>query len=190
MRHTKPEKSLWRLFSSMFFISAFTFGGGFVIVTLMKRKFVDEYHWLDDQEMLDVTALSQSAPGAIAVNAAILVGRYLRGIPGMLVSVLGTILPPLITLTFISYFYEAFIGNPYIATVLKGMQSGVVAIIADVACTLGGGFFVSRDYSSVALLCAAFIAAFVFKVNAVYIILFSAGIGGVKAIVQARRRKA
>lgn len=65
----------------MLYISAATFGGGFVIVTLMKKKFVDEYKWIDD-EMLDLTAIAQSSPGAIAVNAAILVGYKIGGLLG------------------------------------------------------------------------------------------------------------
>ena len=87
-------RRLWLLFSGMFYISAFTFGGGFVIVTFMKRKFVDTLHWLDEQEMLDFTALAQSSPGVIAVNAAILVGLKICGAAGMAAAVLGTILPP------------------------------------------------------------------------------------------------
>jgi len=66
----KDVRVLRRLFASMFMISAFTFGGGFVISSLMKKKFVDEYGWLSEQEMLDYTALAQSCPGAIAVIAA------------------------------------------------------------------------------------------------------------------------
>lgn len=69
-----------QLFLSTFYISAFTFGGGFVIVTFMKRRFVDEYGWISKQEMLDYTALAQSAPGPIAVNAAILVGWRVAGL--------------------------------------------------------------------------------------------------------------
>lgn len=76
-------RRLWTIFSAMLVISAFTFGGGFVIVSLMKKKFVDELHWLSEEEMLDMTALAQSAPGAIAVNGAILVGRRIAGWPGM-----------------------------------------------------------------------------------------------------------
>ena len=82
---------LWKLFLSTLYISSFTFGGGFVIVTFMKKKFVDELHWIDEQEMLDMTALAQSSPGAIAVNAAILVGWQVEGLIGMIVAVLGTI---------------------------------------------------------------------------------------------------
>ena len=85
-------KILWTLFRTMLYISAFTFGGGFVIVTFMKRKFVDEYKWIDENEMLDMTALAQSSPGAIAVNAAILVGRKAAGAPGIAAAVLGTVI--------------------------------------------------------------------------------------------------
>ena len=67
-------KILWKIFLSTLYLSAFTFGGGYVIVTLMKKKFVDEYHWIGEDEMLDLVAIAQSSPGAIAVNGAIVVG--------------------------------------------------------------------------------------------------------------------
>ena len=63
----KKQKVLWKLFLSTLYLSAFTFGGGYVIVTLMKDKFVDKYHWIEENEMLDLIAIAQSAPGAIAV---------------------------------------------------------------------------------------------------------------------------
>ena len=89
----KDRKSvLWKLFISTLYLSAFTFGGGYVIVTLMKKKFVDAYHWIEEDEMLDLVAIAQSSPGAIAVNGAIVVGYKLVGIPGAIVAILGTIL--------------------------------------------------------------------------------------------------
>ena len=82
MNKRTDTKTLWKLFLSTLYISTFTFGGGFVIVTFMKQKFVDELHWLEEDEMLDFAALAQSSPGAIAVNAAILVGwRFSRAFP-------------------------------------------------------------------------------------------------------------
>ena len=81
---------LWKLFSSTFMLSAFTFGGGYVIVTLMKERFVDRYHWIEEEEMLDMTAIAQSAPGPIAVNGAIVVGYKLAKIPGVLVSLFSS----------------------------------------------------------------------------------------------------
>ena len=81
----KSQKHLLsKLFISTLYLSAFTFGGGYVIVTLMKKKFVDQYHWIDDEEMLDLIAIAQSSPGAIAVNGAIVVGYKMAGIPGVL----------------------------------------------------------------------------------------------------------
>ena len=120
MKETKGT-ILKKLFFSTLYISAFTFGGGFVIITFMKRKFVDELHWIDMTEMLDLTALAQSSPGAIAVNAAILVGWRVAGLMGMLIAVLGTILPPMLILSVISLCYQAFASNLYVALILKGM---------------------------------------------------------------------
>ena len=77
------------LFLSTLQLSAFTFGGGFVIIPLMRKKFVEKLHWLDEQEMMDFAAIAQSSPGAIAVNASILIGYRIAGLPGALVTVAG-----------------------------------------------------------------------------------------------------
>ncbi len=181
-RHT-----LAQLFFSMLYISAFTFGGGFVIITFMKRKFVDGLHWIDDQEMLDLAALAQSSPGAIAVNAAILVGWRVGGFLGMVVSVIGTILPPLTILSVISFFYAAFATNPYVALVLKGMQSGVAAVILDVVCNLGMGVVKTKSAVHMVVMAVAFCATFFFGVNVVYIILAAGVLGVILALTQHKK---
>lgn len=175
------------LFFSTLYISAFTFGGGFVIVTLMKKKFVDQLHWIDEQEMLDMTALAQSSPGAIAVNAAILVGWRVAGLAGMIVAALGSVLPPLITLSVISFFYTAFASNLYVALVLKGMQAGVAAVILDVVCDLGGKVLQTRSVLFIGLMVVAFAANFLWGVNVVLIIVAAAVIGVVRALLQMRK---
>lgn len=186
----KPErKPLLKLFLSTLYISAFTFGGGFVIVTLMKRKFVDEFHWIDEQEMLDLTALAQSSPGAIAVNEAILVGWRVAGVSGIAVAVVGTILPPLVILSVISFFYAAFASNRYVALVLKGMQAGVAAVVLDVVCGLGEKQLKERSPIHLLIMVCAFIATFFFKVNVIFIIL-TAGVIGVILAVTGRRKAA
>lgn len=118
----RDKKFYWDLFSATFQLSMFTLGGGFVIVPLMRKKFMEEKHWIDEDEMMDLTAIAQSAPGSMAVNASILVGYRLAGIMGVFVTVLGTVLPPLIILTIISMFYAAFKSNTYVAMAMKGMQ--------------------------------------------------------------------
>ena len=179
----KKGKTLLKLFLSMLYISTFTFGGGFVIVTFMKRKFVDELHWLEEDEMLDMTALSQSAPGAIAVNAAILVGWRVAGFLGMVVAVIGTILPPMVILTVVSIFYR------YIALLLRGMRAGVAAVILDVVCNLGGKVIKTRRPVLIGLMVAAFIANFVLKVNG-SIVIMAAVLVGVMLEAWSRRKGA
>lgn len=182
-------RTLKKLFFSMLYISAFTFGGGFVIVTFMKRKFVDEFHWINEQEMLDLTALAQSSPGAIAVNAAILVGWRVAGGAGMAVAVLGTIIPPMAILSVISLFYQAFATNLYVALVLKGMQAGVAAVIFDVVCSLGANVLKERSLMQDLVMAAAFAAGFVFDVNVVVIILAAALVGVARAFWQQKKER-
>lgn len=179
---TGRAKTLLTLFFNMLYISAFTFGGGFVIVTLMKQKFVDKLHWLDEGEMLDMTALAQSSPGAIAVNAAILVGWRTAGFAGMLTAVVATILPPMVILSAISYCYQAFESNRYVALALKGMQAGVAAVILSVVFDLGGKVVRERSALSILLMILAFLATFVFNVNVVLIILAAAAVGVVSVL--------
>ena len=178
-QHNRAAR-LCRLFFSTLYISSFTFGGGFVIVTLMKKKFVDE-------EMLDITALAESAPGAIAVNAAILVGWQVEGLLGMITAVVGTILPPMAILSIISYFYNVFAANVYVALVLKGMQAGVAAVILDVVCSMGGKVIASHSAVSLFLMVAAFAANYIFGVNVVLIILAAALFGVVRAALARKR---
>ncbi len=186
--HPVPEgKRLSTLFFSMLYISAFTFGGGFVIVTFMKRKFVDQLHWLTEEEMLDLTALAQSSPGAIAVNAAILVGWRAAGFAGMAAAVAGTVLPPVAILSVISLFYAAFASNIYVALVLRGMQAGVAAVILDVVWSLGKGVAKQKSTLDLFIMAAAFAATFLFHVNVIYIILAAALAGVLRAMYQKRK---
>ena len=176
------RKRLAKLFFSMLYISAFTFGGGFVIVTFMKRRFVDELHWIDEQEMLDMTSLAQSSPGPIAVNAAIQVGWKVEGFSGMLAAVLGTVVPPVVILSVISLFYQRFAANRYVALVLRGMSCGVAAVILDVALSLGKNVLKTRQWAHYAVMAAAFIATFFFRLNVIWIILAAAAVGVVLSL--------
>ena len=174
-------KVLWKLFISTLYLSAFTFGGGYVIVTLMKKKFVDDLHWIDEKEMLDLVAIAQSSPGAIAVNGAIVVGYKLAGIAGVLVSILGTILPPFVIISVISAFYQAFRSNFFISQMLEGMQAGVGA---SVTYEMGAGIVKEKDAISVGIMIGAFIVSCIFGVNVVLIILVCGLLGVIRTLLQ------
>jgi len=178
----KNSKNYFTLFKSTFFLSAFTFGGGYVIVPMMKKKFVDEFGWLEEEEMLNIAAIAQSSPGAMAVNASILVGWRLLGLSGALVAILGTILPPFIILSIISLFYAAFRDNAVVSAVLKGMMAGVCAVIFDVVITMGGKIIKTRKWLPILIMVGAFIVYYVLRVNIIYIIVFCATLGALVSL--------
>lgn len=181
------KQKLWKLFISTFRISACTFGGGFVIIPLMRRKFVEELGWIEEQEMLDLTAIAQSCPGAMAVNASILVGYRVAGIPGALITVLGTVLPPLVIISVISLFYQAFRDNPIVNLAMGGMLAGVAAVIADVVITMAGKILKGKKWLPILVLLGAFIATYFFKVNVILIILICGVLGAVQVLREKRR---
>ena len=167
----------WKLFRSTFYLSAFTFGGGYVIIPLMRKKFVEQYHWIDEEEMLDFTALAQASPGAMAVTAAILIGYRLAGVPGALVTVVATVLPPLVILSAVSLVYQAFRSNPYVNALMRGMQAGVAAVIVDVVITMGMAVGKEKNVLSLILMAAVFIANYFFQVNVILLIVVSGALG-------------
>nr|MCR4778757.1 chromate transporter [Lachnospiraceae bacterium] len=129
---TEKKDKYLKLFFTTFRVSAFTFGGGFVIIPLLKRKFVDELHWINEEEMLDLTAIAQSSPGAVAVNSSLIIGYHVVGLLGALISAIATVLPPLVIISVISVFYKAFRDNVIVSMAMKGMLAGVAAVIFDV----------------------------------------------------------
>ena len=182
-------KVLFQLFRSTFSLSAFTFGGGYVIVPLMQKKFVEEYEWINKYEMMDLVAIAQSSPGAIAVNGAIVVGYKLGGIPGMLLSVLGAIIPPMVILSLITLFYDAFCSNYYIAALLKGMTAGVGAVIISVVYDMGKNVAKSNDWVNVVIMVISFCVSYFLKVNIIYIILIVAVFGFARTLVKEGSKK-
>lgn len=184
---SEKQKKMWILFKTMFVLSSCTFGGGFVIISLMKQKFVEELGWMEESEMLDVTAITQSAPGPLVVNASVIVGYRMAGIAGALSAVLGAILPPMIIISIISVFYDQFRTNKYIAVALQVMRAGVAAVIFDVVIKLTANICKTRRILYIAMMCIAFVAAYVFNVSAMLIIFVCLGIGLVDLVITLRK---
>ena len=185
----KDLKFYIRLFVSTFTLSAFTFGGGYVIIPLMRKKFVEQYHWLEEEEMLDLTAIAQSAPGAIAVNASILIGYRLAGFFGALLTILGTILPPLIILSVLSLFYDVFRTSEIVAAVLQGMQVGVAAVIFDVVFSMALSIVKEKKLFPILLMAGAFIAAYLLHMNVMAVIILCGAAGALFTLYQEKREK-
>ena len=179
----------WKLFTTCFLISACTFGGGMVIMSILQKKFVEELKWIDSDEMMDLIAIAQSSPGVMAVNSSIIIGYRVGGTLGAFVTMVGTILPPMIILSVISVFYKEFRDNRIVALLLKGMQAGVAAVIIHVTITMCQNVLKDKKITSLAMLIGAAVAAIVFNVDIILLIVVCGVIGGVLFFIEDRREK-
>ena len=186
--------SIWykyrKLFLSTFELSACTFGGGFVIIPLMRKKFVEELGWIEEEEMLDLTAIAQASPGAIAVNASIMLGYHIAGIPGAILAVLGTVLPPLIIISIISMFYQAFRNNVIVSRAMSGMLCGVAAVICDVVINMAKIIFQKTRPLPIIIMLASFIAVRYLSINIIIVIFVCGCIGTLDIWIKNMKRKA
>lgn len=182
-------KVLWELFKSTFILSASTFGGGFVIVSLMKKKFVEELGWLEEDEMLDITAIAQSSPGPIPINASVILGYRMQGILGSIVAILGTSIPPIAIISVISVFYTQFRENEVIATALMVMRAGVAAVICDVVINLAKNVIQTKNSLYVSLMIITFIMTYVLGISAITVILLCVAVGIVNLLVDIQKQK-
>lgn len=120
-----------QLFITFFKIGAFTFGGGWAMISIMEREIVDKHKWLDREEFLDLLAVAQSLPGILAVNISVAVGDRLRGLKGSIISALGTILPSFIMILCIAIFLtpDLIKNNATLSAIFSGIRPAVVALI-------------------------------------------------------------
>lgn len=119
------------LFLTFFKIGAFTFGGGWAMISIIKREIVEKHRWIEESEFLDLLALAQSMPGILAVNISVVVGDKLRNLRGSLAAASGTILPSFLIILLIAIFLtpDLITNNPTVAAVFKGIRPAVVALI-------------------------------------------------------------
>lgn len=184
-----PARMLWQLFKATFLLSAFTFGGGFVIVSLMKKKFVEDLQWLEEEEMLDITAIAQSSPGPIPINASVILGYRMYGVIGSLVAILGTALPPMIIISVISVFYTQFRSNRSIAIALQVMRAGVAAVIFDVVINLAKNVIATKRTLYILLMATAFAGKVILGVDAMIVILCCLVVGLVDLAMELRSNR-
>ncbi len=159
------------------------------MIPLMKEKFVEKLGWIDEDELAELTALGQSAPGAMVVNANALMGYRLLGFWGAVCAVLGTALPPLIILSLVCTFYELIRDNRYVSAAFRGMRAGVAAVIADTVVAMASPYMKRTEFLSIAIMAAAFAAAFFFDINVAFIIISCGAVGAIIGSVQQHRRK-
>ncbi|MFR6100368.1 chromate transporter [Longibaculum muris] len=119
-----------QLFISFLQIGLFSFGGGYAAMPLIQNQVVNLHHWLSLSEFTDLITISQMTPGPIAINSATFVGEKIAGVPGAIVATLGCIMPSIIIVTIIAYFYMKYRDLDSLQSVLKTLRPAVVAMIA------------------------------------------------------------
>lgn len=124
-----PRVPLWKIFTVFAKIGAFTIGGGYAMIPVIRAE-MSRRGWISEDELPDIVALSQSAPGVMAVNISIFAGYRLRGVKGSIAATLGSITPSFIIILLIAMFFTAFKDNPWVVRAFKGIRPVVVSLIA------------------------------------------------------------
>ena len=125
----KKQVSLWQIFAVFAKIGAFTIGGGYAMIPIIQDE-MSRRGWISDDELPDIVALSQSAPGVLAVNISIFAGYRLRGLKGSIAATLGSITPSFCIILAIAMLFTAFKDNPWVVRAFKGIRPVVIALIA------------------------------------------------------------
>ena len=162
---------VWLLVTNMF-ISAFTFGGGYIVVPMVRRFFVVKKHYFTEEDLINMSAIAQSTPGAIAINLSALAGYKVAGIVGALISCMAAVIPPLVILTIISTFYKIFISTTIIAAILKGMEAGAAALMVDLIVDMCSLILKKKSLLLSVMIPLSFIANFILGINVALILLF------------------
>ena len=186
----KIKGYLW-LFLTMLKIGLFTFGGGYAMIALLENEFVEKKKWLEKDEFLDVTAIAESTPGPIAINAATYMGYKKAGIIGSIIATLGICIPSFVMIYAISLFFDAFLSLTLVEYAFKGIQICVVYLI------LTAGLKMLKQMKktvfnmiiiSITLICMVVFSLFAVKFSTIFYILIS-GICGVAVYLLGRIMK-
>lgn len=167
----KKKISLLELFLTFFRINAITFGGGYTIVAVLRDEFVLRKKIIEEEEMLDLTALAQSGPGAMAINTSVLTGYKLRGAIGAILCMLASVAPCVIIITVVSYFYQEFRSNFFVNAALLGMSGTIAAVLVVTTYNMGKNVLKQRPVFSGIIMVTAFVMSYILNINSGLIIL-------------------
>lgn len=171
------RKLLLDLFLTYLKIGAFTFGGGYAMISLVQAEIVDKKHWITTKEFMNMIAISQATPGVIAINTATFVGYYIAGFLGSLVSTLAVTIPSFVVIAIISQFLDAFLALTWVSYAFMGVRAGVLILILDAVVKMGKSVE-PNAFNFIVGACAFLLATFT-DINIVWLILT----GGVLGII-------
>lgn len=165
-------QKIWEMFIAFFKIGAFTFGGGYAMIPLIEEEVVNRKKWLTKEEFVNILVVSQSFPGALAVNCSIFLGYKISGFIGALMALLAVVLPSFLIIIIIASFFMQFRNNYYVNAAFKGITAAVPMLVLIGAISLGKGL--ERNIRTLMTIIVALIALEVINVHPVIVILASA----------------
>lgn len=168
-------KKLWELFVTFAKIGAFTFGGGYAMLSLLQKEIVDNHKWATEEELLDYYAIAQCTPGIIAVNTATFVGAKQKGILGGIFATLGLLFPSIVIITIIAAFITHFLEYTIVQHILGGIRAAVAVLIINSVITMGKKSVV--DIICLIIAIVSFILSLVFSVSPILIVIAAAALG-------------
>jgi len=180
-------KELWQVFAAFFKIGAFTFGGGLAMIPMIQREAVEKYHWVTDDDILEIVAIAESTPGPIAINAATFVGYRVGGVLGSAAATFGTVLPSFVIILAISYVLRQFQQLPVVQYAFWGIRAGVLAMLLKSLWTMYKK--TAKGWVSYVAMAAAFLLTAVLDVHILIVIAGCAAFGLVTAMLAERRAK-
>ncbi len=163
------------IFTSFAKIGAFTIGGGYAMIPLIQKEVVERRGWVKEEEFLDYLAISQSAPGILAINISIFIGEKLKGVKGSVVAALGSALPSFVMILLIALFFQDYRDNEIVNKIFMGIRPAVVALIAVPFLTLSKSAITNR-YTAIIPVIAIVLIAFL-GVSPIWLILSGALLG-------------
>lgn len=173
------------IFATFFKVGLFTFGGGFAMIPLIEKEMVGKKAWIKNEEIVDIFALAQSVPGAIAINSSTFIGYKLAGAAGALVATLGVVLPSFIIITLIAAFFSSFQDEPIVQSAFAGVRSAVVALVLMAAINIGKSSI--KDKLTACILILAVLLTLFLDLHAIIIIIGGAAVGLVTFYVSPKR---
>ena len=156
-------------------VGAFTFGGGYAMIPLLQKEVVENKKWISENEMLDITAISQSTPGPLAINCATFVGYKIEGVIGSVVATLGVVLPSFFVIIVVSVLFNMFRDNVIVNNIFSGIQAGVIVLILEAALKLSKQ--IKNNWFNLTLLIVSFLITAFTGINVIYVLIACALLG-------------
>lgn len=170
-------KKIIEIFLSMIKIGAFTFGGGYAMIPLIEKEVVSNKKWLNKEEFMDILVVSQSLPGAMAINTSIFLGYRIAGLLGAIAAMVAVILPSFVIIVLIAAFFMQFRNNYYVNAAFKGITAAVPMLVLVGALSLSKS--VPKNVRSLITIVISLIALIIFNISPALVIIISGIYGAI-----------